>query len=177
MQNFEKVSNSELWSPYSILNGIVNATDTIPNNLNFKTYETTINENNNNITSRNYTKNCVSNLFFSQLNINALQEGLKNMILNKTDGKYNINKQSETELKIIMRSIYLQYSKNISNDIITQVKELNKLVLEWAVPEIISNIKQHETYKQDISTLPMPIERAQLTSQKGTRVLELTKFM
>jgi hypothetical protein len=177
MQNFEKVSNNELWSPYLILNGIVNATDNIDNKLNYKTYISQNNENVNNITSRNYSENCVSNLFFSQFNIDILQEGLRNMILNKTDGKFNINKQSETELKIIMRSIYLQFSKNSSNDITTQVKELNKLVLEWAVPEIISNIKQHENYKQDISTLPIPIERAQLTSQKGTRVLELKSFM
>ena len=76
-----------------------------------------------------------------------------------------------------MRSIFLQYSKNNSIGIIEQVKELNKLVLDWAVPEIVSNIKQHNTYKKDISTLPMPLERSQLTSQKGTRFLEIKSFM
>lgn len=177
MQNFEQVTDSELWGPYSLLNGWVNATDTVDNNLNYKTHEIKKSEQANNITSRNYSENCVSSLFFSQINIDMLQEGLKNMILDNSNGKYNIQKQSETELKIIMRSIYLQFSTNNNDNIVSQVKELNRLVLEWAVPEIMSNIKQHETYKQDISTLPMPIERAQLTSQKGTRVLELKKFM
>lgn len=177
MQNFEKVSDSELWGPFSVINGWVNATDNVPNNLAFKKPLEKINENSGNITSRNYSENCVSNLFFSEKNIEALQIGLKNKVLEKSEGSYKIGKQSETELKIIMRSIYLQYSKNTSEKIIDQVRELNKLVLEWAVQEIMSNIKQHEVYRQDISTLPLPLERAQLTSQKGTRVLEIKSFM
>ena len=76
-----------------------------------------------------------------------------------------------------MRSIYFQYCKNNSENIVEQVRELNRLVLEWAVPQIITNIKQHNSYRQDISTLPMPLERSQLTSQKGTRILELKSFM
>ena len=116
----------------------------------------------------------LSDIYFSKQNIDALQLGLKNMILNKSQGKYNISRQSDIELKIVMRSIYLQYATNSRDvDIITQVKTLNKRVLDWCVPEIISNIKQQEKYMLDISTLPRPIERGILTSSKGTKQLEM----
>jgi hypothetical protein len=32
-------------------------------------------------------------------------------------------------------------------------------------------------YKTNISTLPMPMERAQLPSQKGTKTLEIKSFI
>lgn len=177
MQNFQKVTDSELWSPFSIINGRVNALDVVNNNFNFVQQNNKTNEDNTNMTSRNISNTELSNLFFSQMNIDALQKGLKNLVYERTNRKTIIGNQNETELKIIMRSIFLQYGKNQKSNIIEQIRELNKMVLDWAVPEIISNLKQHEVYKKDISTLPMPLERAQLTTQKGTRVLEIKSFM
>lgn len=174
MENYETVEKN-VWTPFSILNGRVNAISNNSFNLTKPDIKNT--ENVNNILSRTYGENCLSSLYFSIENINILQEGLRNKVYNETNGRYVIGKQSETELKIIMRSIYFQYSKNNNNNIIEQTKELNRLVLEWSVPQIITNIKQHENYKQDISSLPMPLERSQLTTQKGTRVLEIKSFM
>jgi len=177
MQNFQKVSDSELWSPFSIINGRVNALDVIDNNFNYKKINIKNSEDANNMTSRNMANTNLSNLFFSQTNIDALQQGLRNLVYERTNKTSIIGNQDETELKIIMRSIFLQYGKNQNGHIVEQVRELNGKVLTWAVPEIISNLKQHETYKKDISTLPMPLERAQLTTQKGTRVLEIKSFI
>jgi hypothetical protein len=103
--------------------------------------------------------------------------GIRNRILNESDGRYFIGRQSDDELKIIMRSIYLQYSRNLPDNIMQQVKELNSRVIDWAVPQIMTNLKQDEKYKQDISTLPEPLERSQLPSTKGTKTLEIKSFM
>ena len=37
--------------------------------------------------------------------------------------------------------------------IVNRVRSLNKLVLDWSVPRIISNIEQYERYKKDINFL------------------------
>ena len=74
-----------------------------------------------------------------------------------------------------MRSIYLQYGKNLPYNINQQIDELNNRVVTWAVENIITNIDQYISYKKTCSTLPMPLERAQLPSQKGTKTLELTR--
>jgi hypothetical protein len=75
-----------------------------------------------------------------------------------------------------MRSIYFQYGKNVSSNVRAQVLDLNTRVIDWCVPEIISNIKQSDKYIMDISTLPVPLDRPNLTTQKGLRTLEIMKM-
>jgi hypothetical protein len=159
----------------NFLNGRVNAVTPV-NNYNFKTNVVNSSENNTNIISRNMNCTDVSSIYFSDKNIELLQYGIRNKILNTTNGKYNIGKQSDIDLKIIMRSIYFQHGKNAPNNINEQVLDLNTLVIDWCVPEILSNIKQSEHYKMDISTLPIPLDRSTLPSQKGLRTLEIMKL-
>ncbi len=151
-------------------NGLVNAMDDTTFNFiynNERKTETPLN-----VISRTLTSTKVADLFFSDANIDILQEGLKNMVYNKTNGRYNIGKQNETELKIVMRSIYFQFAKNIPCNIMNQVKELNTRVINWCVPEIIANIELHNKFKEDITKLPVPLQRAEIMTLKGTKTLE-----
>jgi hypothetical protein len=157
------------------LNGRVNAVMPV-DNYNFATNVEKQSENNTNIISRNMNCTGVSAIFFSDYNVELLQLGIRNKILNLSNGEYNIGKQSDTDLKIIMRSIYFQYGKNVASDIKGQVLELNTRVIDWCVPEILSNIKQSAKYIMDISTMPVPLDRSELPSQKGTRTLEMMKY-
>ena len=125
----------------------------------------------------NFTPNELSNLFFSCNNIDVLQDGLRYRVYKESGNKYIIGRQSDQDLKIIMRSIYLQYGKNLNKNIVEQVRELNGKVLEWAVPEVLSNVKQYDKYRYEVSTLPVPMERAPLETKKGTKVLEIKSFV
>jgi hypothetical protein len=129
----------------------------------------------NNIVSRTYGSTESSTIFLSAYNIDYLQKEIKKNVYYKTNKKYNIGKQSETELKIIMRSIYFQYGKNNNVNISHQVNELNNKVIEWCVSNIITNIKQHEKYKEDINTTPLYQELPQLVTKKGSKVNEMYK--
>ena len=161
---------------FVFLNGRVNAMGSVPS-YQFQKPTTNVTENPNNVTTRNTECSQVSAMFFSAENIDLLQNGMRNQILNMSNGQYTIGRQSDDELKIIMRSIYYQFSKNLPYNIKEQVKFLNTKVLEWSVPRILTNLKQDEKYRKDISTLPEPLERSQLPSQKGTRVLEIKSFI
>ena len=119
----------------------------------------------------------LSRLFFSEENINALQDGIRYRVYVESNGKHVIGRQNDQELKIVMRSIFYQYSRNQSSDITGQVRALNAKVLEWAVPEVLSNLKQYEIYRRDASTLPMPMERGALMTEKGTKTLEIKSFL
>ena len=163
---------------FNIFNGRINILDPTLQTSKIDNNESQLcNEKNVNIINRNYSGNCVSELFFSQENVKIIQTGIINSVFNISEGQYLINNQSEQELKIIMRSMYFQYGKNLNYDIIEQIKELNTLVIRWSVDEIIKNIKQYIEYKKSISTLPMPMERAVLPSQKGTKTLEIKSFI
>lgn len=120
--------------------------------------------------------NQVSSLYFSAKNIDALQEGIRYLVYMKSCQKHVIGKQPEDELKVIMRSIYLQFAKNQPFDALAQVRELNAKVLEYCVPRVLEEIDQYNLYTKQISTLPIPLENAQNVSKKGTQVLEMREF-
>lgn len=123
-----------------------------------------------------HTDSEVASLFFSQKNVDVLQDGIRYSIYTKTNYNHTIGKQSETELQIIMRSIYLQYSRNLKEDIVNQVKELNSRVLDYAVPKILSELNQYVNYTHDITYLPVPLERSKNMSTTGTKILYMNEM-
>lgn len=118
-----------------------------------------------------HTENPISALFFSRHNIDILQNGIRYMVYKKSQNNNIIDPQSENELLIIMRSIYLQYCNHQPYEIISQVKELNAKVIDYAVPIILVGLNQYINYTSDASQLPIPLEHAVNMSTKGTKIL------
>ena len=105
----------------------------------------------------NFQNNLVSDVFFSGENMRIVQNGLKAGVYNLSKGRFVIGDQDEDTLKIIMRSIYLQHSVNLPDNITGQVEALNKLVMEYAVPQIYGDAVSYMKYKNDVSTLVVPL--------------------
>ena len=97
--------------------------------------------------------------FFSLENIEILQNAIRAEIYRKTDEKYKIDKQDYEQLKMIMRSFYLQYALHQDHDIKEQITVLNKMVLDYCIPHVYGELIAYIKYKEDISTLPTPIDR------------------
>jgi hypothetical protein len=117
----------------------------------------------------------LSQVYFSQQNIQIIQNGIRAGVYNRSNGQYIIGPQDCDSLKIIMRSIFLQYSANQPNNITQQVEELNKLVLEYCIQQVYSEAQGYITYVNDASTLVVPIERPVMTSNND-RQLELKSW-
>jgi hypothetical protein len=118
----------------------------------------------------------LSDVFFSQENIDALQHGIRYLVYQKSCGKYTIDNQSEDELKIVMRSVYLTHARNLTTLILEQVRQLNAKVLEFVVPRVLREAAIYVEYKRRVSTLPEPLERSASTNRAGSRTLERTEF-
>ena len=71
-----------------------------------------------------YEENPLQNHFFCKKNINTLQRLIKENVYTLSNKRHIIADQDETSLKIIMKSIYLQFSKNLKNDISNQINDL-----------------------------------------------------
>ena len=110
--------------------------------------------------------------FFSNRNINSLQVNIRYSVWRESNKEYVIGNQDVTELKIIMRSIYLQNSVNQPNNILDQVRDLNKLVLDYAVRQIITQVRQSVSYNKDITEPRHIIPHSENTSIRGSRQLE-----
>ena len=119
-----------------------------------------------------YDLNDLQKQFFADKNINYLQKKIKQKVNKKSNKKYTISDQDLKILKIIMKSIYLQYGKNLKNDVCSQVKILNELVINYCVKNIMSNVELYLTYKKRVSFSPIPLSRPKYISNAGTKTNE-----
>tara|TARA_B110000483_G_scaffold96757_1_gene118891 strand:+ start:1021 stop:1518 length:498 start_codon:yes stop_codon:yes gene_type:complete len=108
--------------------------------------------------------------FFSSKNINMLQNGLRYGVYVKSNNQFIIGQQNIDELKIIMRSIFLQNSKNLPNNIGDQINDLNNKVLEYAINQIYGEAESYMKYKRDASSLVSPMELPTLTNYNNKQL-------
>lgn len=106
----------------------------------------------------NWEWNVLAQVYFSQENIQIIQNGIRAGVYKMSESKLNVPPQNIDTLKIIMRSIYLQYAEHYPKDITGQVEYLNALVLEYAVTSVYNEAIGYLKYVQDQSTLVVPIE-------------------
>jgi hypothetical protein len=99
----------------------------------------------------------LSQAFFSQQNIQMLQNGIRAGVYERSNGQYVIGPQDCDSLKIVMRSVYLQHAANQPNNIPQQVIELNKIVLNYCIQQVYSEAQGYMKYLYDVSTLAVPI--------------------
>lgn len=115
--------------------------------------------------------NDISQRFFGNDNIDHLQRRLQAEIKRLTG--YVIDRQSDEQMLIVMRYVYMQSGRNTGGAV--EVRRLNDLVLREIVPQVGAGLAQYLGYLKDASTLPMPLARGQATSIKGTKTTELFK--
>ena len=109
--------------------------------------------------------NALSRTYFSNDNVERIQRQVVNEVYKQSNKQ--ISKQSYQELQIIMKSMYLQYGRNLPTEIESQVVILNKYVIDECVRIIIPNVLQYNKYIEDI-TSPIPVmPRSQNVSNKG----------
>lgn len=109
--------------------------------------------------------NALSRTYFSNDNIERLQLMIIDAVYKTCQKK--ISRQSYQELQIIMKSMYLQYGRNLPYDIEGQVATLNKYVVDECVRIIVPNVLQYNKYMDDI-TSPIPVmPLSQNVSNKG----------
>jgi len=143
------------------LNGRVNIID-IPEDIRFQMHEKIAIKNK----STEYRdplvgimeNSILSDVFFSKDNIQIVQNGLRAGVYEMSSQKYVVPPQNIDTLKIIMRSMFLQYAEHKTDNITQQVERLNRLVLEYAVPNVYNETDGYIKYCRDQSTLVSPMD-------------------
>lgn len=128
-----------------------------------------------------YGSNLFSSIFFSKENVENVQNLIRYSVFKLT--KDTIDLQSENELLIVMRSVFLSYPNFPSEfkegmkkeqiellklEYKKEINRLNEIVVNETVPDIVSQIKQYKDYLKDSSTVSY-IETPKDTSIKGQR--------
>ncbi len=113
----------------------------------------------------------LSDAFFSGKNINKIQNGIKQGVYQRSNGKFVISNQDEDTLLIIMRSTFLQHSANQPTNIEGQVENLNKMVLDYAVPQVYGEAQGYKQYLVDASTMYTPISPPILSKNNDKQLI------
>jgi hypothetical protein len=128
------------------------------------------------LSGNNVENNLLSSVYFSSENIQIIQNGLRAGVYEMSDQKFVISPQNIDQLKIIMRSMYLQYAKHNPDNIKAQVAELNRLVLGYAVPYVYNESMGYMKYLEDQSMLVVPLELPKPIN-RDFKQLEIKRFM
>lgn len=120
----------------------------------------------------NWENSMLTKTFFSADNMRILQNGIKAGVYHKSKGRFQIADQDPDVLKMIMRSTFLQSSKNLPTNITGQVKQLNDLVLGYAIPQVLGEAVGYVKYKNDASMMYTPMQRPASTYHNNTLELK-----
>ena len=124
-----------------------------------------------------WEENKLSKAFFSGANIQILQNGLRAGVYEKSGGrKIVVPPQNIDQLKIIMRSVYLQYAEHNMDAITDEITKLNYLVLDYAIPNVYNEAMGYLKYLEDKSTLVVPLSLPQ-ANDRVYKQLQPSPFM
>ena len=112
--------------------------------------------------------------FFSQENIDHLQAQIQSTVRSMVGA--SIDRQSDPDLLLIMRSYYLQYAQNQPGNVVPELEELNQRVIAFASNRIAVEVEAYRYYRKDIMDFPEPIAHPLDTHIYGTRTGELKSF-
>lgn len=136
---------------------------------------------------RNVEKSLLSDTFFSQTNIENIQNLIKFLVYKQM--KRKIDNQSIIELLVVMSSIYIQYNHHPEIiDEFTPTEKKNKLLIKYTeeidrlnriavndiVPRICSSLQQYIDYLHDASQPLRPMNNPENTSVSGKRTYRST---
>ena len=99
----------------------------------------------------------LSNAYFSKENIQIIQNGIRAGVYKQSNNQYIVAPQDCDSLKIVMRSIFLQYSANLPGNISGQIEALNQIVLNFCIQQVYSEAKGYMKYLSDASNMYVPI--------------------
>jgi hypothetical protein len=161
------------------LDDIISERDDLIGNIPKKDYNVSISDKYSDINKNSILRSIINDTtlsitFFSDKNISKLQNQIRFNIYNIL--KQKISNQSPYELIIVMRSVFLQNSKNLADNIPGQIAELNRIVIKNIMPKLISSVEQYNSYLKDTNTLPVPMPHPTKMTGTGNRNLDVTKI-
>lgn len=114
----------------------------------------------------------LSQIFYSQKNIDKIQHMIKQMVLKKTNNKFKLDdNQDENDLLVVMRAIFLEHAKFLPFDISKQIKELNLRTVNYIVPDMITRIKENYFYIKNMNEPIKPMDLPINVNNAGRKTL------
>ncbi len=125
-----------------------------------------------NVLTGTFERTRLSDAYFSQDNIQIIQNGLRKGVYDRSNQKILVDQQPQDQVVSVMRSMFYQHSKNLEDNIPKQIQDLNKYVIDFCVNQVFNEAVAYLKYKEDSSKMHVPMS-APLYSNKTDKTLEL----
>lgn len=125
-----------------------------------------------NVLTGTFERTRLSDAYFSQDNIQIIQNGLRKGVYDRSNQKILVDQQPQDQVVSVMRSMFYQHSKNLEDNIPKQIQDLNKYVIDFCVNQVYNEAVAYLKYKEDSSKMHVPMS-APLYSNKTDKTLEL----
>ncbi len=122
-----------------------------------------------------FEQNMLSRVYFSSGNIQIVQNAIRAGVYKMSKNRFVVAPPNIDNLKIIMRSVYLQYATHDLENVTKEVEKLNSIVCDYAIPATYSEAVGYLKYCEDQSTLVVPLERP-LNHDREYKQLELKRW-
>lgn len=116
----------------------------------------------------------LSDMFFSEFNLDLLQKAIRQLFKDETG--IAIDRQSDDDLLIMMRAVYVDNMMFPEKDVCSQVKFMNDIVIKMALSQIRTGVSQQIDYFRDASQLYQPNQLPVSTSLYGKKMDLNTKI-
>lgn len=114
----------------------------------------------------------VADMYFSVTNIKRIQKQIRREIYNRSYTKFRLSEdQNVLDLLQAMRAVYKMYAKDLPQKVVKQVKILNKETVQYIAPDIMTALKQHYSYLDDIKNPIDPLQLPINANQAGRHQL------
>jgi hypothetical protein len=113
-------------------------------------------------------------LFFHPKNIRNIQKQIILQVFYKTNKRFLIRKQNESDLRFIMQNILETYGRDHIDNITDRIRELNNKVVETVVPGIIENIDFQENHIKTIDKPIILMDRPKNVSNAGRKMFPIS---
>ena len=110
----------------------------------------------------------LNRLFFSDFNISILQRAIRQDFKNKTG--ISVDEQSQDDLVAIMRAVFVNSSGDHNTAVQEQVKIMNTQVLNTAVEQVGTGVKQFINFMRDTDTVKDPLDLPINTTTYGNKI-------
>jgi hypothetical protein len=123
-----------------------------------------------------HTETPLNSVFFSLSNIDRIQRAIHDQVSSMSGGEYDIGRQSDDDLRIVMRSYYLMFGRNDPNNIAGELEELNRRVIGYCAGKVYSEVDFHMFYRKDLENFAPAIANPVNVKSYGTHAGELKSF-
>lgn len=121
-----------------------------------------------NLNSLKQTPTPLNGLYFSELNMQLVQKGIRQKFRNDTN--IRIDYQNPNDLYALMRVVFINNSGDHFSNVNEQVRAMNTIVIDEAIRQIKTGVAQYVNYIRDIETISEPLDRPLNTTTFGKKI-------